>query len=161
MNRYLLLILTVSLGLSASVHSAKHDTTLEDGVSLFEISATRPCLATAMLFVGLNPTKSRGGVLRLDGIPTRETIAILTDKTGTTNGTGLVTQQNPYSGAYFFVAIRWKVSILGPGRYFFTTQAEIVDPAGAPIVPRHTIEAMTTAYVTGSSIELMGTPETL
>lgn len=127
--------------------------------ALQAIAVSRPCLATALLFVGMAPETSGAGVLRLDGIPTLETVVVLSDTSGrVAKPQYMVTQIAPYASASYLLEIRWKASVIARGRYLFTTQARLVDSAGAPLVPEHVIEPVTTALVTPESVQLLGGP---
>jgi hypothetical protein len=125
---------------------------------LLAIAAVRPCLATALLYVGLGPTHSEAGILRFDGIPTRETVLTLTDTSGI-HSADIVTQATPYSDAAYYVEVRWTVSRISRNEYFFTTSgAELVDKKLTPLNPGHIIEPPTTALVTDHSILLLSAP---
>jgi hypothetical protein len=131
--------------------------------SLFAIAAARPCLATALLFIGRTPTRPASGTLRLNGVPTFETVMMLADKSGDTSDSAaaMVTQASPYADASYFVEIRWVVTRIRPETYLFTTQATIVDGSGSPLVPAHVVEPTTSAIVDGGTIRFLGEPKAL
>lgn len=124
------------------------------------VAVTRPCLATALLFLGAGPTDSKSGILRLTGIPTRETVLVLTDKTGAAGRSPqVVTEVSPYSyysEAEFLVEVRWSLTVIDKNAFLFATQAQIVDGLGAPIVPSHIVEPLTVAVVADGAVRILG-----
>ncbi len=157
----LLIAWYLAAGVPVALPQAQATAREDAGVSA--IAVARPCLATALLFIGRTPTRPASGTLRLNGIPTFDTVMTLTDKTGNASdaAAGMVTQASPYADASYFVEIRWVVSRIRADTYIFTTQATIVDASGAPLVPEHVVEPLTSAIVDSGSIRFLGEPKAL
>lgn len=134
---------------------------LDADADLETVARSRPCLATALVFVRTSPPESGTGVIRLDGVPTYGTFMTLMGVGDSSANAPFVSQESPYATRSYYVEVHWKVTVWGRDKYFFTSRAEIVDGAGVPLSPQHVVEPLTTVVVTKSAVELVSNPSTL
>ena len=144
----LLALAVCSSGLSAHMYVPRHP-------DVEAISNSRPCLATVLLYMATSPVQSGAGILRLDGIPTRRSVAVLLDTTGDKVSNDVVMQWSPYSSQSYYVQITWKLSLLRSGVYLIATHAELVEYEDSALSAIRNVEPLTTALVTGHSLELV------
>jgi hypothetical protein len=129
--------------------------------SVATIASSRPCLATALLYVTVRPMESARGTLQFEGFPTSRSVMFLLDTAGGDSlSNDMVSAWNPYtadpsSAPVYMVEVRWTLAVLGRDGYLLSTRAQIVDGAGQPIVPAHVVEPLTTVFVTGDSFRIV------
>jgi hypothetical protein len=112
--------------LAASVLSVVHGAELSANqrAGVAAIAASRPCLATALLYVAVTPLKSARGTLRFEGIPTSQSVMFLLDREGASQSTDMVPAWSPYMAdsnavPVYMAEIRWTLTDLagrGPHR---------------------------------------------
>lgn len=153
------------LVVTGAVHGAELTPHQRAGVET--IASSRPCLATALLYVSITPTRSASGSLLFLGIPTTHSVTSLLDRASEDLGSNdILTTWNPYtedpdSAPAYMVEVQWTLTMLGRGAYVLSTRAQIVDGAGKSIVPAHNIEPLTTVLVTGESYRVVDNAKTL
>jgi hypothetical protein len=119
------------------------------------LASSRPCLATVLLYLEGYPVQAGAGTLRLDGIPTSRSVAVLLDTTGDKVDNDVITQWSPYSDVSYFVEVSWRISLLRSGAYFIATRAELLDSGGNSLAEPYIVEPLTTALVTGHAVQLV------
>jgi len=120
---------------------------------LDSIAASRPCAATALLYV-FGFGRDDHGAMELDGLPSRLSVEMLLDAKGKDSPLrdGAVLQRSPYSSARVFTKVEWSLTYIGMDSYVLTTRAELVMRDGSFIEPRYYIEAPTSILVSGDSM---------
>jgi len=128
--------------------------------SLRVIGSSHPCAATTLLYIRGQSADEERGTLYLEAIPSEESVEMLLDTAdGSAFGTevpGL--QRSPYSGAPYFVEVRWARVRLDGASSLVTTSAQLVDREGQPIEPPHVIESRATVLVAGGTYRLLDDP---
>jgi hypothetical protein len=132
---------------------------------IMTLASSRPCLATALLYVTANPMESANGTLRFDGIPTQRSVRFLLAPAGDADSNDMVSAWNPYgdpdNAPAYMVEIQWKFVTLGRGSYLLSSRAQIVDGDGQPLVRQHIIEPLTSVFVAGDSFRIVDNGKTL
>jgi hypothetical protein len=129
--------------------------------SLKVIAASRPCAATALLYV--RDREESSGRLLLPGLPTEQSVAGLADGGDGRYGgrVGATALHSPESGAPLLVEVRWTLEHWDDGVFLLTTRAQLVDGRGVPLTPIHPVEPTTTVMISGVLLYLLQSPQTL
>lgn len=127
---------------------------------LKSIATSRPCAATALVYLWSLEEGSAHGTLEFDGVPSAGTVETLLDRSGesASKSSPLVLLRNPYSVAAFFVDVRWSVARISESSFVLTTSAELTDGVGDALIPAHHVEPATAILVSGKSLRLLAPP---
>lgn len=128
--------------------------------SLRVIGSSHPCAATTLLFIRGQSADEKEGTLYLEAIPSEASVEMLLDAADgsafRTEVPGL--QRSPYSGAPYFVEVRWARMKIDATSSLVTTSAQLVDREGQPIEPPHVIEPRVTVLMAGGTFRLLDEP---
>jgi hypothetical protein len=130
---------------------------------LGKIANALPCtFSTLIQFLGSNSRAAEGNVF-IDWPPSPEMIEFMLDSLHESNhfrGAAELPQLNPYSVDPYLVQGHWRVQSAADGAVLVYIRVELVDRAGAPLVPPHLAEPPAVVAVNPEEIKLMTTTMT-